>query len=227
MAMRIFLFDIDGTLLLTGGIGTKSFERAFRETYGFAPDMTCYSPWGATDYEIGRSLLEFHFPQRSVSPEELQTFLDYYLNCFHEALPGDTGFRLMPAARESLAALSQPGESLIGVATGNLSRAGWSKLERGGLRDWVKFGGFAEDGVLRADILRAAQQRSLEIAGRGEHQFWVVGDTPKDIDAARAIGAKVVAVATGKFKHGELEAHKPDLLFHDLRALLADLTVLD
>ncbi len=133
----------------------------------------------------------------------------------------------MPAARESIEALALQTDNLIGVATGNLSRAGWSKLDRGGLRHWVKFGGFAEDGVLRADILRAAQKRSLEIAGPGNHDFWVIGDTPKDIDAARAIGARVLAVATGKYELEELAAYKPDLLYADLRELMANLSVLD
>jgi phosphoglycolate phosphatase-like HAD superfamily hydrolase len=225
--MRIILFDIDGTLLLTGGVGTRSFERAFREKYGMAPDMSCYSPWGATDYEIGRSLLTHHFPERTIEHDELTEFLHFYLDIFHEAIPHDTGFRLMPKATECVGALASSPDNLLGVATGNLSRAGWTKLERGGLRDWMKFGGFAEDGVLRPDILRAAQQRGLELAGPGEHNFWVIGDTPHDISAARAIGAKVLAVATGKFRRDELEPHGPDLLLDDLCALAEEPGLLD
>ena len=84
------------------------------------------------------------------------------------------------------------------------------------MRHWVKFGGFAEDGVLRADILWAAKRRAIELAGKGDHSFWVIGDTPADIEAARAIGARVLAVATGKLKRDELAAHQPDLLHDDL-----------
>lgn len=214
--MRILLFDIDGTLLLTGGIGTRSFQRAFRERYAREPDMSCYSPWGATDYHIGRSLLEFHFPERAIAHDELQTFLNHYLDVFHESLPGDTNFRLMPLAREFMTACAANAETLIGVATGNLERAGRTKLEKAGLLHHVHFGGFAEDGVLRPDILRAAQRRAVHIAGEGEHSYWVIGDTPADIDAARAIGAKVVAVATGKYRRDELGLHRPDILINDL-----------
>lgn len=225
--MRILLFDIDGTLLLTGGVGTRSFERAFRERFGMAPDMTCYSPWGATDYEIGRQLLEHHFPQKNISHDELTEFLNFYLDVFHEALPHDTGFRLMPAVNACVQGFAAKTDVLMGVATGNLSRAGWTKLERGGLRAHMKFGGFAEDGVKRPDILRAAQRRALEIAGEGEHKWWVIGDTPHDISAARAIGARVAAVATGKFKRDDLEKYQPDLLFDDLTALAVNPDLLD
>ena len=126
--MRILLFDIDGTLLLTGGVGTRSFARAFRERYGREADMSCYSPWGATDYHIGRSLLEYHFPGKDISHGELTGFLDHYLDIFHETLPLDEGFRLMPSALACLEAFSGLHDTLVGVATGNLSRAGWTKL---------------------------------------------------------------------------------------------------
>lgn len=225
--MRILLFDIDGTLLLTGGVGTRSFEKAFRERFGVAPDMTCYSPWGATDYEIGRAILEHHFPEKVIGHDELTDFLNFYLDVFHAAIPLDTGFRLMPKAAECVARFAAEPDVLLGVATGNLSRAGWTKLERGGLRAHMKFGGFAEDGVKRPDILRAAQRRALELAGDGEHRWWVIGDTPHDISAARTIGAKVAAVATGKFKRDELAAHAPDLLFDDLCLLAENPALLD
>jgi phosphoglycolate phosphatase-like HAD superfamily hydrolase len=225
--MRILLFDIDGTLLLTGGVGTRSFARAFHEKYGRTADMTCYSPWGATDYHIGRSLLEFHFPERTIDDAELQAFLDHYLGVFHEMLPHDTGFRLMPAVRECVDAFVSAPDTLVGVATGNLARAGWTKLEFGGLRSAFQFGGFAEDGVLRPEILRAAQRRAVAIAGPGSHRFWVIGDTPHDITAARAVGAKVAAVATGKHKRDELAAYEPDLLFDTLHELAANPALLE
>lgn len=223
LLMKILLFDIDGTLLLTGGVGTRSFQRAFRQRYGLEPDMSCYSPWGNTDFEIARTLLEHHFPARKPMPTiEITGFLDEYLRCFHEALPQDDGFRLMPAA---LACIEQFGTSphhLVGVATGNLSKAAWAKLERGGLRPWIRFGGFAEDGEQRADILRAAKQRGEALAGPGPHEWWVIGDTPKDIAAARTIGAHAVAVATGKFTAQELTSHQPDVLLSTLTELMTE-----
>ncbi len=213
--MKIILFDIDGTLLLTGGVGSRAFRQAFHETYGHEPDMSCYSPWGATDYHIARSLLEHHFT-REVSHTEVEDFLDRYLAIFDATVHDDEGFRLMPKAMECVTAVAALEDNLLGVATGNLSRSGWAKLKRGGLDPWFRFGGFAEDGVLRPDILRAARRRGLELAGVGDHSFWVIGDTPHDIDAARAIDAKVLAVATGKFSKDELAQHAPDLLLDDL-----------
>lgn len=221
LLMKILLFDIDGTLLLTGGVGTRSFQQAFRRRFGLEPDMSCYSPWGNTDFEIARTLLEHHFPARKPMPtDEIATFLDEYLVCFHEALPQDEGFRLMPAALACLKRFGTSPDHLVGVATGNLAQAAWAKLERAGLRPWIQFGGFAEDGEQRADILRSAQRRAETLAGPGPHEWWVIGDTPKDIAAARAIGAYAAAVATGKFTTEELASHNPDVLLPDLTDLV-------
>ncbi len=225
--MRILLFDIDGTLLLTGGVGTRAFAEAFRQQYRSEPDMTCYSPWGNTDYEIARSLLAYHFPDREIEVAEVEALLGTYLGLFGASLPDDSGFRLMPAALRCIEVFAEQPDTLVGVATGNLSRAADLKLRRGGLHHWIRFGGYAEDGVERADILRAAQRRALDIAGRGDHSWWVIGDTPKDIHAARAIGARVAAVATGKFGRDDLGKLGPDLLLEDLTSLCAEPGLLD
>jgi phosphoglycolate phosphatase len=229
--MRILLFDIDGTLLLTGGVGTRSFAKAFQDNYGQPPDMSCYSPWGATDFQIGRSLLEFHFPEKVIEHAEVQALLDRYLDCFGNALGGDENFRLLPAALACIERFAEQPDTLVGVATGNLSRAAWWKLEKAGLHHWIRFGGFAEDGIARADILRAAQQRAMAIAAQenagGNHTYWVIGDTPKDILAAREIGVRVAAVGTGKFTLAELQPYAPDLLLEDLSSLAAQPHLLD
>lgn len=219
--MRILMFDIDGTLLLTGGVGTRSFKKAFEDQYGTQADMSCYSPWGATDYEIAGSLLKHHFPERDIEIAEVDALLNLYLGCFKAALPGDLGFRILPSALACLETMADLPDTLVGVATGNLSHAAWPKLEKAGMHHWIRFGGFAEDGPQRATILQAAKERAVAMVEGPVQSIWVIGDTPKDIHAARAISANVVAVATGKFGRAELAEHDPDILLDDLSELAA------
>ena len=115
---------------------------------------------------------------------------------------------IMPGVHDALAHLAGQGR-LLGVATGNLEVIGWVKIEQAGLRQWFRFGGFSDRYPIRAELIGAAARKARDIAG-AEAKICVVGDTPRDIEAARANSLTVIAVATGSSSFDELMQHEPD-----------------
>lgn len=211
---RVLLFDIDGTLLLTGGAGQVAFERAFEECFGVADSWGSVVPDGKTDpvifSEIARKALG-----RDIDSGEYDALCRKYLDYFPVALERSERFRLMQGVERLLAELEGQREFLLGVATGNLESAAWDKLRRAKLDRFFRFGGFGSDAGLRAELVRRAMDRGRELA-RGSRleprDFVVIGDTPLDVAAARANGASVVAVATGSYPARELAACGADLV---------------
>jgi len=135
----------------------------------------------------------------------------------------DLARKVCPGVRTVLRRLSRRGV-VIGLVTGNLSRIGWRKMERAGLRHYFRFGAFAELAKDRAGLVRIAVRHAR---GRGwigrESPVSLIGDHPNDVRAAQAAGVRAVAVATGIATFEELEAHRPDVLVPDLRSLVLDL----
>jgi phosphoglycolate phosphatase-like HAD superfamily hydrolase len=131
--------------------------------------------------------------------------------------------RLMPGVEETLSHLAHLG-ALLGVATGNLERIGWIKIEEAGLRKWFRLGGFSDHFSLRAEMIGNAARKAREIAGASA-RVCVVGDTPRDIEAAHANSLPVIAVATGNFSFDELLEHRPELCASSLVDLLASTQV--
>jgi phosphoglycolate phosphatase-like HAD superfamily hydrolase len=110
------------------------------------------------------------------------------------------------------------------LVTGNLSRIGWKKMERAGLKPYFRFGAFAEIALDRAQLVAAALRHARRQGWIGrDSRLWYVGDHPNDIRAARANDVRCVAVATGLSSREELAAHTPDLLVEDLRAVTMDM----
>jgi phosphoglycolate phosphatase-like HAD superfamily hydrolase len=126
--------------------------------------------------------------------------------------------KIMPGVEEALAHLANAGKCL-GVATGNLESIGWLKLELAGLRKWFRFGGFSDAHEQRAAMIAAAGEAARAFAG-GKASLVVVGDTPSDIDAARANNIPVIAVATGHSSFERLMEHAPEICAESLSALL-------
>ena len=126
---------------------------------------------------------------------------------------------LMPGVEETLKYLAERGATL-GVATGNLEMIGWIKVERAGLREWFRFGGFSDRFPVRSDLIGDAAMKARELTG-AQASVCVVGDTPRDIEAAHANGLPVIAVATGHFSFDELMEHKPEVCTTTLADLLA------
>ncbi len=129
----------------------------------------------------------------------------------------------MPGVEEVLRHLAQKG-ALLGVASGNLEAIGWIKIEKAGLREWFRFGGFSDHFPIRAELIAHAARKARELAGpeaRPQPKICVVGDTPRDIEAARANSLPVIAVATGKCSFDELAKCQPEACVSSLADLLA------
>jgi phosphoglycolate phosphatase-like HAD superfamily hydrolase len=214
--IRLVLFDIDGTLVHTGGAGTKAFARAFATEFGI-PDGTQRLQFaGRTDVSLVREF--FNLERIEPSQENFDRFFAAYLRWLREMILDCKGgaCRGVPEFYQSL--LAQPEPPLIGLLTGNIKQGARIKLERFDLWQWFPFGAFADDHEERDQIAVAALRRGSQQCGRdlrGE-EVLVIGDTPLDIRCGRAIGAKVLAVATGGVSLPELERHNPDWAVPDL-----------
>lgn len=213
--MPIILFDIDGTLVRTGGAGKAAMEQALTSAFGVTElrDEVKYS--GRTDGAIARDLLVVHGIDPSLANQH--KLRDAYLANLPRYLR-ERGGEVCPGVPELLAALvGRPGV-VLGLLTGNVRLGARHKLAHFGLWDHFTCGGFGDDRYDRDDVARAALAHAVEHLGRDVHpsDVWVIGDTPHDVTCARAIGANAVAVATGWHPLDELAGCAPDLLFNDL-----------
>lgn len=219
--IRLVLFDIDGTLVRTGGAGVKAFARTFAEEFNAADGFERLKFAGRTDTALVREFFSFH--QIEPTPENLKRFFARYVFWLDHILR-ESQTALCPGVWEFLRALQAlPQAPLLGLLTGNIRLGAEIKLRHFQLWDVFQTGGFGDDHEDRDRIAALAQQRASRILGtelRG-HEVVVVGDTPHDIRCGRAIGAKVLAVATGGASLEELSRHRPDWAIPDLRAITA------
>jgi len=221
---KLLLFDIDGTLLTSGGAGETALRVGFRERFGIDDDLTRVEIAGRTDSGIARVMLEKH--RLPVTPENLTAFFDGYLKHLTALLPTTSG-RLLPGILPLLEALQSRADLVLALLTGNLARGAELKLAHYGVWHFFEFGAYADDHHDRNELGVVARARALEKHGiefAPEHIF-VLGDTPHDIACARAIGARAIAIATGRFTRAELAQHAPDFLFDDLGDLDRVLTI--
>lgn len=212
--MHIILFDIDGTLLHSGGAGQGGIERALELAFGVTAPTDGIPTAGRTDRGIGRDLIRFHGLEESASTHaRLQ---ETYLKVLPEELARRQG-TVYPGVRELLARLSEREDVRLGLLTGNYREAAWQKLRHFGLAEHFSFGGFGDDHADRDDVARqafdAAEHHAPQAINR--EKLWVIGDTPADVRCGRAIGARVIAVATGMYSVEELRTSAPDHLFTD------------
>lgn len=204
-----YLFDIDGTLLNTrDGVHYHAFHHAVRDVFGVDSSIDGVPVHGNTDIGILRAVLQRGGISDEVIARDLPQALRHVCD---EVQQNAAGIRveLCPSIRDLLARLHSAGK-LLGIVSGNLESIGWAKLTAAGLRDYFSFGSFSDRNEMRADIFRhgiAEARRRLDPAAK----VCVVGDTPRDIAAARAVGIPVIAVATGIFTRDDLRAHDPDL----------------
>lgn len=218
---KLLLFDIDGTLLLTGGVGIIAFEKAFHELFSAANAWGNMIPDGKTDPdiidEIGRNALK-----RSLTQKEHGRLAQRYLFYFEKEILNAPRFRLMPGVFELLEHLSKRRDFLLGIASGNLEGAGWLKLKRGGIEKFFSLGGFGSDSRERSELTQIAIQQAEKRLGSRlqKDSIFLIGDTYHDVRAARKLGVKVIAVTTGSMKKEHfLGEDKPDYLLPDLTNL--------
>jgi phosphoglycolate phosphatase len=196
---RILLFDIDGTLVSTGGAGAVAWRIAFDELHGIPADIGKYTDAGMTDPDVGAKTFESVLG-REPTAHELALLLQRRLEHLPEAVAESKAYHVLPGVPERLRQLSRAGH-LLGIITGNGDGAAHIKLARGDLNRWFTFGAYASAGIDRAGIVRQALQRGEAMLGRDvpNTEIYVIGDTPLDIQAAHAAGCNAVGVATGHF----------------------------
>jgi phosphoglycolate phosphatase len=215
-AIRILLFDIDGTLVSTGGAGAVAWKRAFDELYGIPADIGEYTDAGMTDPDVGAKTFEGVF-NREPTPHELAQLVQRRLEYLPEAVSESQGYKVLPGVPERLKQLSRDGH-LLGIITGNGDGAAHIKLQRANLNRWFTFGAYASAGVDRAGIVRRAVQRGEAMLGEDvpNAEIYVIGDTPLDIQAAHAVECTAIAVATGRFDRAALEEAGADHVLETL-----------
>jgi len=183
--------------------------------FGVDEDLEGITLAGATDALIARLLLEKH--DLPVTPENVTGLMDAYLSALPGRLPRHEG-RLLPGIVALLDRLKAREDCVVALLTGNLVRGAELKLAHFGVWDYFEFGAFADDHHDRNELGGFARSRAKEKHGQefAPADVVVIGDTPRDIECGRVIGARTVAIATGVYSRAELQAYAPDLLFDDL-----------
>jgi phosphoglycolate phosphatase len=211
----VFLFDIDGTLLLSGGAGRRSFERAFAEITGRPDALKGFSFAGMTDKGIARAGLTAL--GREVDEGTVEQLFAAYLHALADELLR-SNLTIMPGVPDVLAQLAERRDVAIGLGTGNLRRGAEAKLVRGDMWHLFGFGGFGCDHEDRGQLLQRGLERGAASLGRApaDCRVVVIGDTVRDVTAAHAIGARCVAVETGGISREVLQAAGADVVYKDL-----------
>jgi len=219
--VRLVLFDIDGTILLTDGAGKRAVHRALIEVFGTTgPDSHRFD--GKTDPQIVRELMRMAGHGDEHIDAHMAPLFDRYLVYLEEELRlGVEGVRLMPGVSDLLDALDALDGVILGLLTGNLEAGARAKLRSASVDpDRFVVGAYGSDHEARGELPAVAQRRvrerlGVDIAGG---DVVVIGDTPADIHCGRSIGARAIAVATGHYSVAELEEHAPAAVFSDLSA---------
>jgi phosphoglycolate phosphatase len=204
------LFDIDGTLLVTGGAGAVAWQRAFRELHGIDADIEEHTHAGMTDPEITEIVFREVIGREGTAAEREQA-IAAYLSHLADAVAESAGYRVMPGIEEILPRLREQGV-LLGIVTGNIEAAAQVKLARADLNGFFAFGGYGSDSRDRTELTKKALERGEEVAGRplDPATAIAVGDTPRDVSAGHGAGIRVVGVATGQYSVAELSAAGAD-----------------
>ncbi|HTI37292.1 MAG TPA: HAD family hydrolase [Vicinamibacterales bacterium] len=225
---RLMLFDVDGTLVLTGGAGLRAMNRACQDLVGHDSALDGIVLAGRTDWIILDDTLRRH--GRTLSLDLLSELRQSYLRHLREEieLPGTSVKRALPGVNQLLAALSTRDDVALGLLTGNFADGAKIKLEHFDLWKYFSFGAFGDDSADRNALVPIAVRRARE-NGVGEvdaRDVFVVGDTPFDVACALAVGAVPVGVATGGFKSDQLRDSGAEVVFEDLSNTSAFLELL-
>ncbi len=215
--MRLFLFDVDGTLVTAKGAGRAAIDRALQATYGTAGAIDAYDFRGKTDPRIVWDLMRGAGVPDAVIAAGIAACFAAYVHEL-EAMIGDgTRVQVMPGIAEVVRALAARDDALVGLLTGNIEPGARAKLSPTGLWPLFRVGAFGSDDVDRRRLPAIACERARSVTGRAFpfERVTIIGDTPLDVDCARACGAVAVAVATGQHAAEELSACAPDVLFPD------------
>jgi phosphoglycolate phosphatase len=210
------LFDIDGTLVNTGGAGAASWRLAFDELYGLEADIGQFTDAGMTDPEVGRKTFEAVL-ERAPERKEFTKLLERRGHYLHQTVDESEGYRVLDGVEELLPRLIEDGY-LLGLVTGNLEGAAHIKLHRAGLNRFFSFGGYGSDSGDRGEITRVALRRASLVYGEelAPEQALAVGDTPLDVKGAHAAGIQCVGVASHHFDEDQLREAGADYVLGSL-----------
>jgi phosphoglycolate phosphatase-like HAD superfamily hydrolase len=214
--IKTVLWDIDGTLLVTGGAGAVAWQRAFQEKWGVEANIEEHTRAGMTDPEIA-AIIFSEVIGREGTPEERAAAIAGYLGHLEEAVNESSGYRIMPGIEETLPRLAEQG-LLQGIVTGNIEAAAHIKLARGDLNRYFGFGGYGSDAADRTVVTEKALERGEGVLGTplDRAEAISVGDTPRDIQAGHGAGIRVVGVATGDYSVEEQSAAGADWAIPDV-----------
>jgi phosphoglycolate phosphatase-like HAD superfamily hydrolase len=226
---QLVLFDIDGTLVLTGGAGLRAMNRACEHIVGHRSALEGVAIAGRTDWII----LDDALAQNGLTLDAdlLDELRRRYVEHLQEEiqLPGEGVKAVMPGIRELLDALRPRDDMALGLLTGNFAEGARIKLQYFDLWKYFPCGAFGDDASDRNHLVPVALERAREcgLIDASPSEVFVVGDTPHDVACARAVGATPVGVATGRYSVGQLRAAGADVVFQDLGDTAAVLRVLD
>jgi phosphoglycolate phosphatase len=211
----LLLWDIDGTLIDSGGAGERALRTALRLEFGIEDSLGWLDYFGRTDSWIARDILEHHGFQPT--PQNIRRFLEAYLTAVTVGMANPHA-RVLPGVKAILDAAVSSGDIAQGLLTGNLERGAKVKLSHLGLSSYFPFGAYADDSELRNELGPHAVRRAMAHHGVSfpARRVFIIGDTPHDIACGKIIGARTIAVATGRYTADQLRAHAPDALFDTL-----------
>ena len=211
----LVLWDIDGTLTLSGGAGMRALQAALKREFGVDRSLEDIDYAGRTDSYIMRQIFgKIALPDHDGN---LARFLDAYLAELPRELK-NPGTRILPGISTALTALEARGDFAQALLTGNVERGARIKLGHHGISHFFPFGAFADDSQIRNELGPVALRRAREHHGIdfSAEKIFVIGDTPHDIACGKVINAQTIAVATGQYSVEELRAHQPTAVLPDL-----------
>jgi phosphoglycolate phosphatase-like HAD superfamily hydrolase len=218
--MKLFLFDIDGTLIQSGGAGNRSLAKSFRKTFDCEESVEDVFFDGKTDPAIIKEIFSKKFPQKRLTRKIVDRVLDNYVSYLKMEVAFAPQYKVMSGVIGTLKELVETENIYVGLATGNIEAGAKIKLDRANLNRFFNFGAYGSDSAEREQIIKIAAKRGYSLAKEpiDKGQTYVVGDTPNDIVAAKKAGFKSVAIASGRYSRKELAKQKPDYLFDDFKA---------
>ena len=218
----VVLFDVDETLVHTGGSGARSWKAAFDQLYGIPADIGAHTSAGETDPEVARATFKGVL-HREPSDDELDRLYAHYLLHLADDIGTSEGYKVLPGAEQTLLNLGQAGV-VLALVSGAMEGAARTKLMPGNLNRYFVFGAYGSDSPDRAELTKLAIGKAAQLHGQLTPDLVsVVGDTPRDIEAAQAAGAVSVGVATGHFSTKELLAAHGDHVLGSLQELFPGL----
>jgi phosphoglycolate phosphatase len=211
------LFDIDGTLIDTGGASDRAWKRAFKELQGVDVDVPAVTGKGVPDPEVGRVVFKEEIG-REPTDEEADALMRRRLDHLEEEVDASPGYVVKDGVEELLVSLIADGV-LLGLTTGNMEEAARIKLARSNLNRFFPFGGFGSDSPDRTELTNIALERAQLLAPQTIDVFdcFSCGDTPRDVEAGHGAGIRVVGVATGEYTVEQLKEAGADAAVASLR----------